>query len=169
MKLKIDSTNLDLKERIVNINRVAKVVKGGKRFKFSALVVVGDGHGIVGYALGKAREVPDAIRKATQRAKKNLIKIPLKGATIPYEVIGEFGAAKVLLKPAAPGTGVIAGAAIRAIVESAGVHDILTKCVGRTSNPFNVVYATFEALKQLENPETLLSLRKGNEDGKVEN
>ncbi len=168
MKVKTDLKNLDLKERIIHINRVAKVVKGGKRFKFSALVVVGDGHGSVGYGLGKAREVPDAIKKAVSRAKKNLIKIPLKGTTIPYEITGDFGAAKVLLKPAAPGTGVIAGSAMRAIVEAAGIHDILTKCVGRTSNPYNVVYATFEALSQLEEPEKILSLRRGQTNDKTE-
>jgi len=168
LKEKNDLKNMDLKERIVHINRVAKVVKGGKRFKFSALVVVGDGHGSVGYALGKAREVPDAIRKATSRAKKNLIKIPLKGTTIPYEVTGDFGAAKVILKPAVPGTGVIAGSTMRAIVESAGIHDILTKCVGRTSNPFNVVYATFKALSTLEVPEKIILLRKGKQDDKTQ-
>lgn len=168
MKANNDSKVMDLKERIVHINRVAKVVKGGKRFKFSALVVVGDGHGSVGYALGKAREVPDAIKKATARAKKNLIKIPLKGTTIPYEVTGDFGAAKVLLKPAAPGTGVIAGSVMRAVVESAGIHDILTKCVGRTSNPFNVIYATFEALSKLEEPEKIISLRRGQQDDKTQ-
>jgi small subunit ribosomal protein S5 len=157
----MDSTKSDLKERIVSINRVAKVVKGGKRFKFSCLAIVGDGHGSAGYGLGKAREVPEAIKKAIARAKKGLKKIPMKGTTIPFEVTGDFGAAKVLLKPAVPGTGVIAGAAVRAIVESAGIHDILTKCVGRTTNPFNVVYATFEALGQLRDPETILALRKG--------
>ncbi len=161
MKPRMDSTKSDLKERIVSINRVAKVVKGGKRFKFSCLAIVGDGHGSVGYGLGKAREVPEAIKKAIARGKKGLKKIPMKGTTIPFEVTGDFGAAKVLLKPAVPGTGVIAGAAVRAIVESAGIHDILTKCVGRTTNPFNVVYATFEALGQLRDPETILALRKG--------
>jgi len=153
---------MDLKERIVHINRVAKVVKGGKRFKFSALAVVGDGHGSVGFGMGKAREVPDAIRKSIERAKKkNMMIIPLRGTTIPFEVIGDFGAAKVLLKPASAGTGVIAGGPVRAIVESAGIHDILSKCLGRTTNPFNVVYATFEALKQLDNPENIIALRKG--------
>ena len=151
----------DLKERIVSINRVAKVVKGGKRFKFACLAIVGDGHGSVGYGLGKASEVPEAIKKAILRGRKALKKIPMKGTTIPFEVTGDFGAAKVLLKPACPGTGVIAGAAVRAIVESAGIHDILTKCVGRTTNPYNVVYATFEALAQLKDPETIYALRKG--------
>lgn len=161
MRTRIDHTKLDLKERIVSINRVAKVVKGGKRFKFSVLAVVGDGHGHVGYGLGKAREVPEAIKKSVNRAKKNLVEVPMKGTTIPYEVTGKFGAAEILLKPACAGTGVIAGPAIRAIVESAGIHDILTKCVGRTTNPFNVVYATFQAISVLENPEKIITLRKG--------
>lgn len=161
MKERIDHTKLDLKERIVNINRVAKVVKGGKRFKFSVLAIVGDGHGYVGYGMGKAREVPDAIKKAVANGKKNLIKVPKKGTTIPYEVTGKFGSAKVLLKPASAGTGVIAGAATRAIVEAAGIHDILAKCVGRTTNSFNLVYATFDALTQLQDPEKIIALRKG--------
>lgn len=161
MRTRIDHTKLDLKERIVSINRVAKVVKGGKRFKFSVLSVVGDGHGHVGYGMGKAREVPEAIKKSVNHAKKNLILVPMRDSTIPYEVTGEFGAAKILLKPASAGTGVIAGPAVRAIVESAGIHDILTKCVGRTTNPFNLVYATFEAIAQLENPEKIITLRKG--------
>jgi small subunit ribosomal protein S5 len=160
LKETIDYTKLDLKERTVHINRVAKVIKGGKRFKFSVIVIVGDGHGHVGYALGKAREVPDAIRKAVERAKKNLMRVPLKGTTIPFEVLGEFGSARVLLKPASTGTGVIAGGPIRAIVESAGIHDILSKCVGRTSNPYNIVYATFEALKQIKEPEKILEMRQ---------
>jgi len=160
LKETIDYTKLDLKERTVHINRVAKVIKGGKRFKFSVIVIVGDGHGHVGYALGKAREVPDAIKKAVERAKKNLMRVPLKGTTIPYEVMGEFGAARVLLKPASTGTGVIAGGAIRAIVESAGIHDILSKCLGRTSNPYNIVYATFEALSQIKEPEKILEMRQ---------
>jgi small subunit ribosomal protein S5 len=158
---RLDASKMDFKEKIVSINRVAKVVKGGKRFKFSVLAIVGDGHGHVGYGLGKAREVPDGIKKALERAKKNMIAIPMKGTTIPFEVLGDFGAASVLLKPASAGTGVIAGGAVRAIVESAGIHDILTKCVGRTTNPFNVVYATFEAIKQLDQPENILALRKG--------
>lgn len=158
---RVDASKMDFKEKIVAINRVAKVVKGGKRFKFSVLAIVGDGHGHVGYGLGKAREVPDAIKKSIERAKKNMISIPMKGTTIPFEVIGDFGAAKILLKPASAGTGVIAGGPVRAIVESAGIHDILTKCVGRTTNPFNVIYATFEAIKQLDQPENILALRKG--------
>lgn len=162
MKQRVDWTKLtDLKESIVSIKRVAKVVKGGKRFKFSVLAIVGDGHSHVGYGLGKAREVPDAIRKAVNKAKKNMIKIPLKDTTIPYEVVGNFGAAKVLLKPASAGTGVIASGAVRAIVELAGVHDILTKIISRTTNPYNVVYATFNALEQLKDPEKIIELRKG--------
>jgi small subunit ribosomal protein S5 len=161
LRTRIDHTKLDLKERIVSINRVAKVVKGGKRFKFSCLSVVGDGHGHVGYGLGKAREVPEAIKKSVNHAKKNLVLIPMRGTTIPYEVTGEFGAARVLLKPASEGTGVIAGPAVRAILESAGIHDILTKCLKKTTNPFNVVYAVFEAIAMLENPEKILTLRKG--------
>jgi small subunit ribosomal protein S5 len=161
LRTRIDPSKLDLKERIVSINRVAKVVKGGKRFKFSVLAIVGDGHGYVGYGLGKAREVPEAIKKAVNHAKKNLVLVPMRGTTIPYEVTGDYGAAKILLKPASAGTGVIAGAAVRAIVEAAGIHDILTKCVGRTTNPFNVVYATFNAIAILEDPEKIIALRKG--------
>lgn len=142
----------ELKDRVVFINRVAKVVKGGRRFSFSALVVVGDENGHVGTGLGKANEVPEAIRKATDQAKKNLFKIPLyDNRTIPHETLGQFGSGKVLLRPASPGTGVIAGGAARAIVEVAGIKDILTKCIG-TSNPHNVIHATVNALQQLRDP-----------------
>lgn len=146
-------------ERIVHVSRVAKVVKGGRRFSFSALVVVGDGRGQVGIGHGKAVEVPDAIRKATERAKKTMTSVPLMNSTIPHEVTGHFGAAVVLLKPASEGTGVIAGGAVRAILESAGVHDILTKSIG-TSNPHNVVKATIDALAQLKSREDYERVRK---------
>ncbi len=150
---RIKPDSLELKDRVVHINRVTKVVKGGKNFRFSALVVVGDGRGHVGYGSGKAKEVPQAIAKGIDRAKRNLIRIPLKGTTIPHPVLGIFGAGRVLLKPASPGTGVIAGGAVRAVVEAAGVQDVLTKSLG-SANPQNVVKATFEGLLQLRDPES---------------
>ncbi len=149
---KIDANSLNLKETVVTINRVAKVVKGGKRFSFSALVVVGDGAGHVGAAIGKAKEVQAAIQKAVSHAKKSLIRVPLKNGTIPHEVMGVFGAGTVLLKPAVSGTGVIAGGSVRAVVEAAGVRDILSKSL-RSANPFNVVYATLAGLEDLETRE----------------
>lgn len=151
----------EFKERVVHINRVAKVVKGGRRFSFSALVVVGDGGGRVGYGVGKAKEVPEAIRKAVERARKGMVRIPMAKGTIPYAVQGEFGAGSVFLRPASDGTGVIAGGGIRAVVELAGIQNVLTKCLG-SHNPHNMVKATMAALAQLEDPNAI-ALRRGKE------
>ncbi|MGO1469576.1 MAG: 30S ribosomal protein S5 [Tissierella sp.] len=154
----INPNELDLKERVVNINRVAKVVKGGRNFRFSALVVVGDGNGYVGIGMAKALEVPEAIRKAIQNAKKSIIKVPLKETSIPHEILGVSGAGRVLLKPSKEGTGVIAGGAVRAVCELAGIRDIRTKSLG-SSNPRNVVNATMDALINLKNAEDVAKLR----------
>ena len=154
----VKASEIDLKERVVAIKRVAKVVKGGRRFSFSAIVVVGDGHGVVGYGLGKANEVTDAITKGIDDAKKNLVKVPIINGTVPHETIGKYGGGRVLVKPAATGTGVIAGGAMRAVLESAGVHDVLAKSKG-SSNPHNVVKATFDALSKMRDAYTVAQYR----------
>jgi small subunit ribosomal protein S5 len=155
---RINASELDIKDTVVSINRVTKVVKGGKNLSFSALVVVGDGHGVVGFGVGKAKEVPSAIKKGIEAAKKNLIRVPIQGSSIPHPIVGNFGAGSVLLKPAPDGTGIIAGAAVRAVVESAGITNVMTKSLG-SANPHNVVRATVAGLNALKDPAALARMR----------